>query len=279
MSTDILNSESTEYKYNIKDRYDYIFNKYFLATLKVAKINKKYDYYKELIINSKWSKLIDAIDKEIKKYSNINNDFYDEDLVIALLEERNSIKGFYLTAFIELDEQFNNYSEKVLKKILKWADNFRIIYTKDFIVDELEDYYLRLHNEFNLEKWVLTINNNYITMPNGDMLFGITPSKSQMAILDTILFDSNNEPYFYDIINKINNINIDKIDLIAEIALAFNYNAWINRSNDFVDILLKLEKYDNKSLNELALAVTALAPEWYSHGEELLITAEKLILK
>jgi hypothetical protein len=279
MSTDILNSESTEYKYNIKDRYEYIYNKYFLAILKVAKINNKYDYFKELIINSKWSKLIDEIDKEIKKYSNINTDFYDEDLVIALLEERDNIKGFYLTAFIELDEKFNNYSEKVLKNILKWADNFRIIYTKDFIVDELEDYYLRLHNEFNLDEWVLTINNNFITMPNGDLLFGITPSKSQMAILDTILYDSNNEPYFYDIINKINNINEDKIDLIAEIALAFNYNAWINRSNDFVDILLNLEKYDNKSLNELALAITALAPEWYSHGEELLITAEKLILK
>jgi len=273
----LLNSATTEYSYDFTNRKEAILDNYFKITLLVADRYKIKESLITLILNSNWSKVIDHIDSFIKKLSVDIKHIENEELILNLMLERDEIKKLYLRAFIELDSEFVSYSNHVFEELELWYKEHRFVYNTDYVIDEFEDYYLRMHNEFIGNSWKISIYRDKVEMPNGEIIYGYTPTNEERVILDTVLYDADNEPYFYDVINIIRSIDKNKLTAIAKLTENFTYNAWVNRSKDFVIKLAKIAELDNLEIEKISNAVGALAPEWYSHGEDLLETIEKLL--
>lgn len=276
MST-LKNSVTTEYNYDFTNRKDLILDSYFKNTILAAGKYKEKEIVINLIISSNWSKIIDHIEKYIKNLSKDINNIGNEELILDLIVERNQIKKLYLNAFIELDAEFVTYSNQVFEALEIWYKEHRFVYNTEYVIDEFEDYFLRSHNDFVGNNWKVIIYKDKVEMPNGDIIYGITPSDEERVILDTVLYDADNEPYFYDVINIVKSIDKDKIKAIAKLTENFTYNAWVNRSTDFVYKLAKIAKLENNEIEKISDAVASLAPEWYGHGEDLLDTIEKLL--
>ena len=276
MST-LKNSVTTEYNYDFTNRKDLILDSYFKNTILAAGRYKEKEIVINLIVSSNWSKIIDHIEKYIKNLSKDINNIGNEELILDLIVERNQIKKLYLNAFIELDAEFVTYSNQVFESLEIWYKEHRFVYNTEYVIDEFEDYFLRSHNDFVGNNWKVIIYKDKVEMPNGDIIYGITPSDEERVILDTVLYDADNEPYFYDVINIVKSIDKDKIKAIAKLTENFTYNAWVNRSTDFVYKLAKIAKLENNEIEKISDAVASLAPEWYGHGEDLLDTIEKLL--
>lgn len=270
-------SVTTEYNYDFTNRKEIILDSYFKNTLLAAEKYNNKESIITLIISSNWSKVIDHIEIFIKAISKEINHEGNEDLILDLIIERNQIKKLYLNAFIELDAEFVTYSNQVFEDLERWYKEHRFVYNTEYVIDEFEDYFLRMHNEFVGNNWKVIIYKDKVEMPNGDIIFGITPSDEERVILDTVLYDADNEPYFYDVINIVKSIDKEKIKAIAKLTENFTYNAWVNRSKDFVYKLAKIAELENNEIEKISDAVASLAPEWYGHGEDLLDTIEKLL--
>jgi len=271
-------SASAEFHYDFTTRFDYILAKHFVATQIAATRFKCKEKVTNLIFESRWSWLSNEIDNFIDLIAKESADT-DQDLLVSLLEERNFIKSLFPKAFIELDPEFVEYSNTVYDNLDIWSSKHRFIYTKDCIVDELEDYFLNIHNEFTSKVWSVIISEDKVILPNSDIMFGITPSLEQMKILDSALSGQENDIDFYEIINTVLGIDSSKVDILSTIAECFTYECWIWQPLDYVNKIASLQKYDDKILERFPDTVTSLSPDWQSHGEDLLTAAERILVK
>lgn len=277
MSTEI-NSASAEFHYDFTDRFDFILAEHFVATQTASIRFKCKEKVSNLIFESKWSWLINEIDNFIDLIAKESADT-DQEFLVSLLEERNFIKSLFPKAFIELDPEFVDYSNTVYDNLDRWASKHRFIYTKDFVVDELEDYFLNIHSDFKATVWSVIISEDKVILPNHDVIFGVTPSIDQMKILDSALFGQENDTDFYEIINTVLKIVPDKLNLLATIAESFTYECWIWQPLDYIYKLSCLQKYDDKILAQFPDTVSSLSPDWHSHGEDLLTASERILIK
>jgi hypothetical protein len=274
-----INSVKAEYIYDFSVTREEILKEYFnpfLSLIPKARLNS----IKEYIFKSEWKIIEREINNLIKTISSKNKiSSIDEENIERLIINKNYVKSLYITSFIELDKEFNKYSNSMLDDVVAWSKNHRFVYTKDFILDELEDHILRSYNDFHETKWILTINDKEIIMPSGEIIYGLSPSKEEMVILDTAIYGHEDENDFYEIIEVVRGISRDKISEISKIAEAFQYNAWAKRALDFVKKLSELQKYSSSELEQLRSGVSSLSQDWLGHGEELLTTSENLLIK
>lgn len=276
---DQVDSVVTEYVYDFSQTREEILRDKFHPFLKLIP-KTQIEERKGNILKSEWKIIEREIENLIKKISSKNRvTTQDEENIEKLLENKNFVKSLYVTSFIELDKNFNKFSELMIDDIISWSKRHRFVFTKEFILDELEDHILRSYNDFCDLRWVLKIDNEKICMPSGEIIYGLTPSKEEMLILDTAIYGHQDENDFYEILEVVRNIKREKISDISKIAEAFEYNAWTKRALDFVNKLSDLQKYSSVELTELASGISSLSKEWQGHGEDLLTTSENLLIK
>ena len=237
--------------------------------------------FSNLLRNSEWSdlksKLIELRNYETQRPDKSQNSVNRLQLIQKALNE---VSHHGPTAFIELDPEFDKISSRALLDLLTWSNKHRYIYTLDFgVVDDLEEYFLRSHNYFNGNSWNLIIKPQEVQMPTGEILYTYNPSKEESVILETALFDTDSELTFASVVMLIKSIDPSKLKALSDLTATFTYDAWVLDPLDFTKSIVELQKHSEHELQTLTQALEVLSKEWDSHGEELIKTATKLILK
>lgn len=148
-----MGSEIFSFDVNIRNKYIIdSFHKYYIATLILNKINKKYNIYIKNIYNL----LLD----NMNKYAHNLNDGYnyvdnieDADIIIMdhLLDINMQANISNAKYVIFLDNPYKIYGQDVLNDHLSIIKINKNTYRKDFVYDNLEDEYLYVYTNNNLE--------------------------------------------------------------------------------------------------------------------------------
>lgn len=275
-------SAYAEYKYNfsIVEKKS-LLQKKFTSLLSVATRYSLLEEFTELILNSQWSslngKLTQLLNYEIHRPDKSEHtSLFTKEITQAQAE----INDLSITSFIELDSSFREHSEKALAALLDWSAKHKYIYTNEFgVITDIEEYFLRSHNFFTGENWNLSIEDLKTTMPTGEVLYAYNPSKEEAVILETALYDIDREIDFASIVAQINSIEPSKLASLSNLTAVFTYDAWVFDPLDFVKTLVQLQTYTHQEILALTQALEVLVREWDTHGEELIKSATKLIIK
>lgn len=150
---DYLKCEKISFDVNIRNKYIIdSFHKYYIATLILNKINKKYNIYIKNIYNL----LLDNMNKYAHNlsdgYNYVDNieaaDIIIMDHLLDINMQANISNAKYV---IFLDNPYKIYGQDVLNDHLSIIKINKNTYRKDFVYDNLEDEYLYVYTNNNLE--------------------------------------------------------------------------------------------------------------------------------
>ena len=175
------------------------------------------------------------------------------------------------------DKDFLFFFNQVKASVTTRAEKFIITYSKDEWDVDVEQYLLNNLELLNSNTFKVEIHDTYIIMPNGVKLQTHNPSKLQDELLNTICDGHYDTSDYGSIVEIIKPIREELLTSLNEIAIETSFiagNIFTHASS-----LKELSEFNLEDVEAIAKAVSVLSDQWYGTGEELIQTAQVLILE